>query len=67
MTTTSRRLSQRGQHNRNNHTSGKEKGITRPKDWGIAINGDPTKLKGGALSTFNRLWAKYKAKNGVKN
>ena len=69
MTTTSRRLSQRNKHNRNQNTPGKDKGgnCVRPKDFGLAINGDPTKLKGGQLNTYDRLWAKYKLANGAKN
>lgn len=68
MSTTSRRLSQSSKHNRNQHTPGKEKGgnCVRPKDYGLAVNGDPTKLKGGALQVYHRLWARYKSANGVK-
>ena len=68
MTTTSRRLSARSKHNRGNSTPGKTKGgnCVRPKDFGIAIHGDPSKLKGAALATYERLWANYKNAKGNK-
>lgn len=66
MTSTSRRLSERGKHQRNNSTPGKTKGgnCVRPKDHGLAINGSPYKLKGGQLNAYQRIWGKYKAANG---
>lgn len=68
MSSTSRRLSERGKHNRNNSTPGKTKGgnCVRPKDHGLAMSGDPNKLRGEKLSKYNRLWAQYKNAKGNK-
>ena len=66
MTTTSRRLSAKLHHSRNNHTPGKDKGgyCVRPKDFGNATKRNPYKgagLKGNQRSSYDRLWARYKA------
>lgn len=68
MTTTSRRLSQRNAHGRNNSTPGKTKGgnCVRPKDHGLAMSGNPSKLRGENLAKYNRLWANYKNAKGNK-
>ena len=71
MSTSSRRLSAKLHHSRNNHTAGKDKGgnCVRPKDHGIAINGNPYKgagIKGSAKSTYIRLWDRYKNSKGNK-
>ena len=70
MTTTSRRLSQRTKHNRNQSTPGKTKGgfCVRPKDFGIATKSNPYKgagVKGSAANTYARIWNKYKAANNI--
>lgn len=66
MSTTSRRLSAKLHHSRNNHTPGKDKGgyCVRPKDFGIATNVNPYKgagIKGSRASTYDRLWNRYRA------
>lgn len=67
--TTSRRISERLKHGRASHTPGKTKGgfCVRPKDFGNAISSNPYKgagLKGHRLSSYNRLWDRYKAAKG---
>lgn len=69
MTTTSRRLSAKAKTSKNQHTPGKSKGgfCVKPKDAGIAMTGNPYKgagLKGGNLSTYDRLWTRYKGAKG---
>lgn len=69
MTTTSRRLSAKGKTSKPSNSSGREKGIKRPKDFGIAINGNPYKgqgIKGNAKNTYKRIWGKFYARNGIK-
>lgn len=69
MSTSSRRLSQKARPSRNSHTTGREKGIKRPKDHGIAVDGNPYKgqgIKGNAANNWKRTWAKYYARNGIK-
>ena len=71
MTTTSRRLSAKSKHNRNNHTPGKDKGgyCVRPTDFGNATKRNPYKgqgLKGNESSSYTRIWEHYrKAKNNA--
>lgn len=69
MSTSSRRLSKKGKTAKNNHTPGKTKGgfCIRPKDFGIAVSGNPYKgagLKGNTLGAYDRLWARYKSAKG---
>lgn len=69
MTTTSRGISRKLNHSRASHTAGKTKGAfcVKPKDAGLAVNGNPYKgagLKGNNLSTYNRLWTRYKGAKG---
>ena len=69
MTSTSRRLSAKGKVSKPSHTAGKTKGgmCVRPKDAGIAMTGNPYKgagLKGHHLSTYTRLWDRYKNAKG---
>jgi len=69
MATTSRRLSAKAAPHRPSHTSGKDKGgfCVKPRDAGIAMCGNPYKgagLKGGNLSTYVRLWDRYKGAKG---
>ena len=71
MSSTSRRLSQRGKTSRNSHTPGKDKGgyCVRNPDAMIAINTNPYKgqgLKGQTKARYNRFWNKMFAVNGVK-
>lgn len=69
MSTTSRRLSARAKASRPSHTPGRSKGgfCVRPKDSGVAMTGNPYKgagLKGNDLSTYSRLWSRYKGAKG---
>lgn len=69
MSTSSRRLSLAGKTSKNSHTPGKTKGgnCVRPKDFGIAINGNPYKgagMKGETGSKYCRLWDRYKSAKG---
>ena len=69
MSTSSRRLSANAKSHRGSHTPGKQKGgnCVKPKDYGIAINGNPYKgagLKGNNASTYTRLWDRYKSAKG---
>lgn len=71
MTTTSRGISRKLKHGRASHTPGISKGAycVRPKDHGLAVNGNPYKgagLKGNALATYDRLWSRWYAINGIK-
>lgn len=69
MSTSSRRLSQKIHASRSSHTPGKDKGgfCVKPKDSGIAVNGNPYKgagIKGNNAATYERLWNRYKSANG---
>ena len=54
MTTTSRRLSQRGAHARTSHTPGKEKGgnCTKSPLKTFGMNANPYKLKGNKATQY---------------
>ncbi len=69
MATTSRRLSAKSKISKPSHTPGRTKGgfCVKPKDAGTAMSGNPYKgdgLKGNQLSTYSRLWARYKGAKG---
>lgn len=69
MSTTSRRLSQKARPSRNSHTPSRDKKIKRPRDHGIAINGNPYKghgITGNHRNTWITVWGKYYVRNGLK-